>query len=71
MLQQALTITYFLYNGQFYDKTDGVAMGSPLDPAMTNFHMEHSEQQALRAASLKPAHWYRYVDDTFMVRMIC
>jgi hypothetical protein len=29
--------------------------------------MEHFEQGALGSAAKKPAHWYRYVDDTFVV----
>jgi hypothetical protein len=40
LFRQALTSTY-CYNGQFYNQTDRVAMGSPLAPVMTNFYMEH------------------------------
>jgi hypothetical protein len=29
LFKQVLITTYFLYNGAFYDQTDGVAMGSP------------------------------------------
>ena len=28
--------THFLFKGQFYDQVDGVAMGSPLAPALAN-----------------------------------
>jgi len=35
-----LTSTYFCFNGQFYEQTDGVAMGSPLSLVTANFFME-------------------------------
>jgi hypothetical protein len=47
MFQQALISTYFLYNGQFYDQMDRVAMGSPTALVVANFYMEHFEQQVL------------------------
>jgi hypothetical protein len=34
---------------------------------MANFYMEHFEQQAISSAEKKPARWFRYVDDTFLV----
>ena len=46
---------------------DGVAMGSPLSPAIANFYMESFEASALETAALKPVCWYRYVDDTFVI----
>ena len=30
----ATSQTYFLFNNEIYDQTDGVAMGSPLGPAL-------------------------------------
>jgi predicted GIY-YIG superfamily endonuclease len=62
-----LTSTYFLFDGQYYEQTDGVAMGSPLSPAVANFFMESFEQKALESAPLKPSCFYRYVDDTFVI----
>jgi hypothetical protein len=42
-------------------------MGSPPAPVMANFYMHHLEQQALSTAPLKPAHWFRFVNNTFVV----
>jgi retron-type reverse transcriptase len=67
LFKQVLTTTYFLYDSAFYDQTDGVAMGSPLAPVIANYYMEYFEQQAINKEPIKPTHWYRYVDDTFVV----
>jgi hypothetical protein len=39
LFRQVLTTTYILYDGAFYDQTDGVAMGSPLAPVIANYYM--------------------------------
>jgi hypothetical protein len=40
-----LTSTYFCFDGQYYEQTDGVAMGSLLSPVITNFFMKNFEKQ--------------------------
>jgi len=42
-------------------------MGSPLSPVIANFYMEDFETRAIKQATHKPACWYRYVDDTFVI----
>jgi hypothetical protein len=42
-------------------------MGSALAPIIAKFYVEHFEQKAISTATKKPARWYRYVDDIFMV----
>ena len=34
LFKHILTSTYFCFDGQFYEQTDGVAMGSPLSLVM-------------------------------------
>ena len=55
LYKHVLTSTYFCVDGQFYEQTDGVAMGSPL------------EMKTIKKATPRPACWYRYVDDTFVI----
>jgi hypothetical protein len=67
LFQHKLTSTYFCFDGQYYEQTDGVAMGSPLSPVTANFYMEDFEKKAIEQATHKPVCWYRYVDDTFVI----
>jgi hypothetical protein len=45
LFKHVLTSMYFCYDGQFYEQTDGVAMGSPLSPVIANFFMEDFEKK--------------------------
>ena len=44
--------SYFLFNGQLYKQVDGVAMGSPLGPTLTNVFLVHSEKNCLQIIHL-------------------
>ena len=58
--------THFSFNGNFYDQTDGVAMGSPLAPVLANLFMGHHEKDWLQKYKGPEVLFYRrYVDDTF------
>jgi len=57
LFTHVLTPTYFSVGDQFYEQTDGVAMGSPLSPVITNFFMEDFEDTALAQATHKPLCW--------------
>jgi retron-type reverse transcriptase len=67
LFKHALTSTYFCFDEQYYEQTDGVAMGSPLSPVIANFYMEEFEKTAIEQTTHKPVCWYRYVDDTFVI----
>jgi hypothetical protein len=47
LFRHVLTNSFFTFNGQFYRQTDGVAMGSPLSPIITNFDKEDYEGRRL------------------------
>jgi retron-type reverse transcriptase len=67
LFKHALTSTHFCFDGQFYEQTDGVAMGSPLSPVIANFFMESFEKKAIEQVTHKPVCWFRCVDDTFII----
>jgi hypothetical protein len=64
LAEVCLRSTFFSYQGEFYEQTSGVAMGSPLSPIVANLFMENFEKKALDSFPLKPSRWKRYVDDT-------
>jgi hypothetical protein len=67
LFKHVLASTYFICEGQHYEQTDGIAMGSPLSQVIANFFMEDFEERALEKATHKPSCWYHYVDDTFVI----
>ena len=50
LLEFCLKNTYFSFQGQFYEKVEGAAMGSPVSPIVANLYMEYLEQKALSTA---------------------
>jgi hypothetical protein len=67
LFPHVMTTSYFSFNGQFYEQIDGVAMGSPLSPVITNFYMEDFEERVLDLAPHKPICWFCYVVGTFVI----
>ena len=65
MLVFATKKSHFVFDGQYYDQVDGVAMGSPLGPVLANIFMCYFEEKWVMNSSIRPAIWFRYVDDTF------
>ena len=61
--------TVFFFNGCYYKQRDGVAMGSPLGPALANAFLAHHETVWLEECPLAfaPIFFARYVDDIFVL----
>ena len=61
--------TVFFFNGHYYRQKDGVAMGSPLGPALANSFLSHHEKAWLEECplSFSPIFFARYVDDIFVL----
>ena len=69
LLNLATKESLFLFDGEYYYQTDGVAMGSPLGPTLANLFMSYHEQIWLDECPLefKPKFYRRYVDDIFIL----
>ena len=55
---------HFTINNKRYLQVDGVAMGSPPGPVLTNIFMVELEQNIIPTLSNDILLWKRYVDDT-------
>ena len=53
LLTLATKESYFLFDGELYQQVDGVAMGCPLIPTLTNIFLCHYEVIWLRNCSLE------------------
>ena len=66
-MELCLQTTYFKFQNQLYEQTDGVVIGSPLSPIIANLYMEYIKEKLIQSAPFQPAPWIRYVDDTFVI----
>ena len=65
-MKSATFLVEFSFNNIMYKKTDGVAMGSPLGPALTNLFVRYYKKSYfLKHESLQ--YTSDYVDDTFSI----
>ena len=58
-----------MFNGLFYKQNDGVAMGSPLGPALPNSYLSYHEKNWLNNCpqGFKSVFYRRYVYDIFIL----
>ena len=62
-----LTSTFFSFDGEFYEETCGVTMGSPLTPMVVNLFMDDFESKALASSPILCKMWKRFLDDTCVI----
>ena len=58
-----------MFNNKYHKQVDGVAIGSPLGPALANIFMCSFESKWLRDCPnyFKPVLYRRYIDDIFVL----
>ena len=61
-----LTTTWYPFNSQFYQQTDGVAMGGPASSSTVEFYMQAHESTAISTALHLPKVWELFVDDVYV-----
>ena len=67
LLSILLRTTYFKFNDQSYQQTDGAAMGGPTSAIVSEIYMQAVEVTAITTADHPPKIWERHVDDVFSV----
>ena len=69
LLKLTTMSTVFYFNGNYYKQLDGVAMGSPLGPALANAFLCHHDRKRLKECQVTctPIFSKRYVDDIFVL----
>ena len=69
LLKLATKESLILFDNQYYQQVDGVAMGSPLGPSLANIFLCHHEVNWLKNCpkQFAPEYYRRYVDDIFIL----
>ena len=66
LMEMASSSVEFSFNDIMHRQIDGVAMRSPLGPALANIFVGYYESKLFQTTS-KPEMYYRYMNDTFVV----
>ena len=66
LMKLAVVGVEFVFGGNIYKQIDGVAMGSPLGPALANIFLGFYEEKLFNKIK-QPLYYKRYVDDTFVM----
>ena len=68
-LNLTLKNTFFIFNNVLYKQIDGLGMGQPCAPTLSNLFLCHHETKWLNDCppQFKPALYRRYVDDIFLL----
>ena len=69
LVTRTMSESLILFDQEFYKQHDGVTMGSPLGPTITNVFLCYHEKIGLQNCSseFEPVIYRRYIDDTFLL----
>ena len=62
-----LATTWYTFNSQFYQQTNGVTMGGPSSSTTAEIYMHAYECTAITTALHSPKIWERFVDDVYSI----
>ena len=62
-----LTTTWYSFNSQFYQQTDGVAMGGPVSSTTRTIYMQVHKRTAISTTLHPPKVWERFIDDVYFI----
>ena len=67
LVNLVLTTTWYTFNSQLYQQTDGVAMGGPASATTAEIYMQAHESTAISTALHPPKVWERFADDVYSI----
>jgi len=71
LLKEVLQQNYFEFGGNYYNQTDGIAMGSLLSGILSDIYLNHVENEYIfsdnNTMKNKILFYYRFVDDTIVL----
>ena len=67
IVRLVLTTTCYTFNSQFYQQTDGVAMGGPASSTTAEIYMQAYERTAITTVLHPPKVWERFADDAYSI----
>ena len=67
LVHLVLTTAWYTFNSQFYQKTDGVAMGGPASSTTAEIYMQACEHTTITTALDSQKVWERFFDDVYSI----
>ena len=67
LVHLVLTTTWYTFKSQFYQETDGVAMGGPASSTTTEIYMKAYKRTAIITALHPPKVWEQFVDNVYSI----
>ena len=67
LVHLVLTTTWYTFNSQFYQQTDGVAMGGPASSTTAEIYIQAYERTAITTALHPLKVWERFVDNVYSI----
>ena len=67
LVHLVLTTTWYMFNSQFYQQNDGIAMKGPASSTTAEIYMQAYERTAITTALYPPKAWERFVDEVYSI----